>query len=119
MANYYRAKPATIRFSVVGESSKSSVVRSNESYIDFDDVDDMSNFDAYATQNCQPISLKSDFGRYLEDPLVQRTLDFDVLQWWKMKKRQISYWEIITYISLIYSVIKYTITLLGCFNRSR
>lgn len=46
----------------------------------------MGDFDAYATQNSQPISSKSDLNRYLEDPLVKRTLDFDVLQWWKMNK---------------------------------
>ncbi|KAH9801067.1 BED-type domain-containing protein [Citrus sinensis] len=28
----------------------------------------------------------SDLDRYLEDPLVKRTPDFDVLQWWKMNK---------------------------------
>ncbi|KAH9752026.1 BED-type domain-containing protein [Citrus sinensis] len=42
MMNYYEAKSATTRYSVVD--------------------------------------------RYLEDPLVKRTLDFDVLQWWKMNK---------------------------------
>ena len=41
-------------------------------------------FKSYATQNSQPISSKSDLNRYLEDPLVKRTPDFDVLQWWKM-----------------------------------
>ena len=46
----------------------------------------MSDFDVYATQNCQPISSKSDLNRYLEDPLIKRTPYFDVLQWRKMNK---------------------------------
>lgn len=52
---------------------------SDQSHIDFDDIDDVGDFDAYATQNSQPISSKSDLDRYLEDPLVKRTSDFDVL----------------------------------------
>ncbi|XP_024043240.1 zinc finger BED domain-containing protein RICESLEEPER 2-like [Citrus clementina] len=86
MMNYYEAKSATTRYGVVGESSTALVVPSDQSHIDFDNIDDMGDFDAYATQNSQPISSKSDLDMYLEDPLVKRTPDFDVLQWWKMNK---------------------------------
>ncbi|KAH9659476.1 BED-type domain-containing protein [Citrus sinensis] len=86
MMNYYEAKSATTRYCVVGESSTVLVVPFDQSHIDFDNIDDMGDFDAYATQNSQPISSKSDLDRYLEDPLVKRTPDFDVLQWWKMNK---------------------------------
>ncbi|KAH9770127.1 BED-type domain-containing protein [Citrus sinensis] len=86
MMNYYEAKSATTRYGVVGESSTALVVPSDQSHIDFDDIDDMGYFDAYATQNSQPISSKSDLDRYLKDPLVKRIPDFDVLQWWKMNK---------------------------------
>ena len=44
MVNYYKAKSPTMRYSVVGESSTLSVVSSN-----FDGVDDMGDFDVYAT----------------------------------------------------------------------
>ena len=49
MMNYYEAKSATTRYCVVGESSTSIVVHSDQSHIDFDDIDDMSDFDVYAT----------------------------------------------------------------------
>ena len=84
--NYYEAKSTTTRYGVVGESSTSIVVPSDQSHIGFDDIDDIGDFDAYATQNSQSISSKSDLDRYLEDPLVKRTPDFDFLQWWKMNK---------------------------------
>ena len=86
MMNYYKGKSATTRYSVVSESSTSIVVPSNQSHIDFYNIDDMSDFDAYATQNSQSISSKFDLDRYLKDPLVKRTPDFDVLQWWKINK---------------------------------
>ena len=86
MMNYCEAKSATTRYGVFGESSTSIVVPSDQSHIDFDDRDDMGNFDVYATQNCQSISSKSDLDRYLEDLLIKRTPDFDILQWWKMNK---------------------------------
>ena len=78
LMNYYESKSATTRYGVVGESSTSIVVSSYQSPIDFGDIDDVGDFDAYATQNSQPISSKFDFDRYLEDPLVKRTSDFDV-----------------------------------------
>ncbi|KAH9707912.1 BED-type domain-containing protein [Citrus sinensis] len=73
MMNYYEAKSATMRYGVVGESSTALVVPSNQSHTDFDAIDDMGDFDAYATQNSQSISSKSDFNSRL---LVQggRTL---------------------------------------------
>ncbi|KAH9673095.1 BED-type domain-containing protein [Citrus sinensis] len=86
MMNFYEAKSVTTRYGVVGESSTALVVPFDQSHIDFDNIDDMGDFDAYATQNNQPISSKSDLDKYLEDPLVKRTPDFDVLQWWKMNK---------------------------------
>ncbi|XP_024038327.1 zinc finger BED domain-containing protein RICESLEEPER 3-like [Citrus clementina] len=86
MMNYYKAKSATTRYGVVSESSTSFLVPSDQSHIDFYNIDYMGDFDAYATQNSQPISSKSDLDRYLEDPLVKRTLNLDVLQWWKMNK---------------------------------
>ena len=65
---------------LIEKSSASIVVSSDQSHIDFDDIDDMGDFDAYATQNNQPISSKSDLDRYLKDSLVKRTLDFNILQ---------------------------------------
>ena len=86
MMNYYEAKSATMRYGVIGDSYILIVVPSNQSHIDFDDIDDIGDFDVYTTQNCQPISLKSNLDKYLKDPLVKRTPNFDVLQWWKMNK---------------------------------
>ena len=55
MMNYYEAKSATTRYGVVGESSTSIGVPFDQSHIDFDDIDDMGDFNAYATQNSQRI----------------------------------------------------------------
>ena len=80
MMNYYEVKFATTKYSVISEFSTSIVVPSNQSHINFNDIDDIGDFDAYATQNSQPISSKSDLDRYLKDPLIKRTPDFDILQ---------------------------------------
>lgn len=48
MVNNYEAKSAIARNSVLDESSTLNIVSSNESHIDFVDVDDMGDFDVYA-----------------------------------------------------------------------
>ena len=43
-------------------------------------------FDSFATQSNHMIRSKSDLERYLEEPLVARTPDFNILNWWKTNK---------------------------------
>lgn len=43
-------------------------------------------FEAFASQNTKLTKSQSELERYLEEPLVERTADFDVLTWWKMNK---------------------------------
>ncbi|KAK2664750.1 hypothetical protein Ddye_003324 [Dipteronia dyeriana] len=44
----------------------------------------MENFDAFVSNAISTASIKSDFDYYLEEPLIPRDEDFDILNWWKV-----------------------------------
>ncbi|TXG49073.1 hypothetical protein EZV62_024948 [Acer yangbiense] len=46
-------------------------------------VNHMENFDAFVSNATSTASIKSDFDYYLEEPLIPRNEDFDILNWWK------------------------------------
>ncbi|KAK3229766.1 hypothetical protein Dsin_001647 [Dipteronia sinensis] len=46
-------------------------------------VNHMANFDASVSNATSIASIKSDFDYYLEEPLMPRDEDFDILNWWK------------------------------------
>ena len=46
-------------------------------------VNHLENFDAFVSNATSTASIKSDFDYYLEEPLIPRNEDFDILNWWK------------------------------------
>lgn len=82
--NYYEVKSMAVTCEVVAESSL-AVVHSHKSQSQIG-FSDWAAFESFASQNTKFTKSQSELERYLEEPLVERTADFDVLTWWKMNK---------------------------------
>ncbi|KAH9698718.1 BED-type domain-containing protein [Citrus sinensis] len=81
----FSSKNGNVSDAVVGESS-SIDVRFNFNVGTGLKFFDISKFEAFASQNSEIIVLKSDLERYLEEPLIKSTPDFDILNWWKVNQ---------------------------------
>ena len=81
---YYEAKSTIVRREVVS-GSFSTVVHSHQTQ-SRSVLFDLSEFDSFASQNRQSKISKSELERYLEEPLVEKTVDVEVLTWWKRNK---------------------------------
>lgn len=82
--NYYEFKSMAVTCGAVAESSL-AVVHSHKSQSQISFLN-WPAFESFASQNTNLTKSQSELERYLEEPLVERTADFDVLTWWKMNK---------------------------------
>ncbi|KAA8538184.1 hypothetical protein F0562_027792 [Nyssa sinensis] len=73
----YKAKSRAIGTSVGGETSYFHLGVSNIS------KDELSDYDLYVSSSSSNVNVKSELDIYLEEQVLPRTLDFDILNWWK------------------------------------
>ncbi|XP_026396632.1 zinc finger BED domain-containing protein RICESLEEPER 2-like [Papaver somniferum] len=66
----------------IGQSDFSSTSRSEMYGLD-DDVDPLDKFDMFVSNSTQTSTVKSELTCYLEESLLPRANDFDILAWWK------------------------------------
>ncbi|KAH9752810.1 BED-type domain-containing protein [Citrus sinensis] len=85
LVKFYEVKSGNVSDAVVGESS-SADVRFNFNLGTGRKFFDIRKFEAFASQNSETIVSKSDLKRYLEEPLIKSTSDFDILNWWKVNQ---------------------------------
>ncbi|XP_024948193.1 zinc finger BED domain-containing protein RICESLEEPER 2-like [Citrus sinensis] len=85
LVKFYEGKSGNVSDAVVGESSLADV-RFNFNLGTGCKFFDISKFEAFASQNSETIVSKSDLERYLEEPLIKFTSDFDILNWWKVNQ---------------------------------
>ncbi|XP_024972100.1 zinc finger BED domain-containing protein DAYSLEEPER-like [Cynara cardunculus var. scolymus] len=50
--------------------------------------DDLSDFDVYISESTSDQNTKSELDQYLEESVLPRTQDFDVLGWWKLNRQR-------------------------------
>ena len=64
-------------------SVSASLDRSDSTPIDIDDQDPLLNYDLFVSRTISNVRIKSELDFYLEENVLPRTPDFDVLSWWK------------------------------------
>lgn len=85
LVKFYEGSNENVSDAIVGESS-SVDVRFNFSIGSGRKFFDISKFEAFTSQNSESMVSKSDLERYLEEPLVKSTSNFDILNWWKVNQ---------------------------------
>ena len=80
MVKFYKGKNENVSDAVVSESS-SVDVRFNFNVGTGHNVFYISKFEAFTSQNSEIMVSKSDLERYLEEPLIKSTPDFDILNY--------------------------------------
>ncbi|KAA8524372.1 hypothetical protein F0562_010795 [Nyssa sinensis] len=73
----YKTKSRSIDTSVGGETSYFHLGASNLS------KDELFDYDLYVSSGSSDVNVKSELDIYLEEQVLPRTLDFDILNWWK------------------------------------
>lgn len=63
-----------------------SEVGSVQSYVgeEEEDPDQLSSFDLYIAFKFSSADVKSELDKYLDEPVIPRTVDFGILDWWKI-----------------------------------
>ncbi|KAH9777021.1 BED-type domain-containing protein [Citrus sinensis] len=85
LVKFYEVKSGNVSDAVVGESSLADV-RFNFNLGTGHKFFDIRKFEAFVSQNSETNVSKSDLERYLEEPLIKSTSDFDILNWWKVNQ---------------------------------
>ncbi|KAH9754467.1 BED-type domain-containing protein [Citrus sinensis] len=85
LVKFYEVKSGNVSDAVVGEFSSADVcfnfnLGTGRKFFD------IRKFEAFASQNSETIVSKSDLERYLEEPLIKSTSNFDILNWWKVNQ---------------------------------
>ena len=85
LVKLYEGKNENVSVVVVGESSSVNV-RFNFNVGVGHKFFNISKFEAFPSQNSETMVSKSDLERYLKEPLIKSTIDFDILNWWKVNQ---------------------------------
>ncbi|XP_050217651.2 zinc finger BED domain-containing protein DAYSLEEPER-like [Mercurialis annua] len=65
------------------DSQSSNDIFSQSSVLDVEEVDPMSKYDLFVASESNNENVKTELDHYLEERVIPRKVDFDILSWWK------------------------------------